>query len=180
MAATMGHTPDWEQVTDAADIAFGVAKRQLEISTNRIAHHREWPIIRQSGIMALIKMLNDGEFDRRRNPEPAWTGTDRQVAWAKTIRADAAPTVRRWAAEYRTMDDRYRLSRARGTWSSRAMGDPQYGLSAKLMEQALETNDARFWIDVRDCPDSMTFLAAVERLFGLQPVRRVGYQFKGR
>ena len=105
---------------------------------------------------------------RRRNPDATWTGSEKQIEWARRIRAEAAPTIRGWIAKYRGQDDADHLGRATRFSRYRTRSASSYGFdeAARALEAALEITDARFWIDNRNCASVDHFRAAVEKFQG--------------
>jgi hypothetical protein len=100
---------------------------------------------------------------RRRNPE-AWTGTEKQVAWAKSIRAEAEPVIKAWIKEIRAHDAANRQSRSSGSWSARRVNYGIYASDILTLNRTLGITDARFWIDNRSCGSASALIAAVNRL----------------
>lgn len=103
---------------------------------------------------------------RRRNPDTVdWVGSDKQIAWAKRIRAEAEPVIREWIedAERARASDRQALAYS----GSRNRNRSSYGVhlhDVVRLRRALAIVDARFWIDNRDCGSANELVAAVERL----------------
>lgn len=91
----------------------------------------------------------------------AWTGTEKQIAWAKAIKAEADPIIDEWRFTQIGLASRLqqRTSRFDPSRSSR-LRDMNTGIF--IMQEAQKIEDARFWIDMRDCPDMAHFIAAAE------------------
>lgn len=91
---------------------------------------------------------------RRRNPDEAWTGTEKQIAWAKRIREEALPVIDQWIkqVEYRSAED---FRRGYGSTMSR--------LDVGRLKMARAVTDAKFWIDNRNCGTYGAFLSAYRK-----------------
>jgi hypothetical protein len=101
---------------------------------------------------------------RRRRRNPDWTGTEKQIEWAKRIRADAEPVIRQWLADADADDAADHRRRLSGGGWSRHRGDYRFYAAKKFrLRQGLDIVDARFWIDNRNCGSASEFVAAVER-----------------
>lgn len=93
-----------------------------------------------------------------------WTGSEKQIEWAKRIRAEAEPVICEWIADLRkaNAEDHWQRRLAR-----RAHGG-DYGVYLRaigLLEIARGITDAKFWIDNRDCPSWQVLRWAVEQRY---------------
>lgn len=91
----------------------------------------------------------------------AWTGTERQIAWAKDIKAQAEPVIAEWRSYMITRSSRLQQRTSRfDTYRSGRLRDQLHEIH--VLNDGLRIEDARFWIDLRECPDAQTFIAAVQ------------------
>jgi hypothetical protein len=91
----------------------------------------------------------------------AWTGTDKQIAWAKAIRAEAEPVVREWISLQCMRSSRLQQRTSKFDLA-RSATLRECNAGTRLLHAGLKIEDARFWIDMRDCPSAADFIAATE------------------
>ncbi|WP_406850127.1 hypothetical protein [Chromobacterium phragmitis] len=65
---------------------------------------------------------------------PTLVGTEKQIAWATTIRSNAATSIRQMQSELSAIPD----------------GDPRKSAALSIMDGALQQAECRYWIDRRD------------------------------
>jgi hypothetical protein len=150
---------------DMADDAFRYAKREWEKANNRILPHKVWPALRAAATRALVEIVeNDPSLRRnpkrrRRNPA-TWSGTEKQIAWAKRIRESALPVIEAWVAELASEDAADHRDRLTRYSRHRPKNYTSMWAQVYTLEQAKDITDARFWIDNREAANRGEFLKA--------------------
>jgi hypothetical protein len=155
-----------EGADEMAEEAFRYAKWNWEKTNNRVLPHSAWAGLRLASTGALIEIVQQ-HASGRRNPDPeAWTGTEKQITWAKSIREEARPVIEEWVKQWQALDHQNHMDRLSGRGWRHGKGGRYahltYGLQTSQLRRSLAITDARFWIDNRTCADAWSFLKAVE------------------
>jgi hypothetical protein len=146
---------------EMAEEAFRYAKHNWEKTNNRILPHRAWRGLRAASTAALVVMTKQ-HLSGRRNPDPeAWVGSEKQINWAKSIRAEATPVIEQWIKDYQEADRKDHQARLEGKWRHRP-SLYHYRAGIAQLRRSLTITDAKFWIDNRTCPYAASLIAAVE------------------
>lgn len=88
-----------------------------------------------------------------------WTGSDKQIAWAKSIKAEAEPVIAEWLAQLRRDHTRVRADYHISA-RSKARELTSIESTIRLVNAGRDVEDARFWIDLRNCSDVWAFINA--------------------
>jgi hypothetical protein len=82
---------------------------------------------------------------------PALTGTEKQVAWALTVRSEKLADCEKGLGDWRRQIDRARESGdPRATPENLARAERQYAASQEVLEQLRAETRASVWIEARD------------------------------
>ena len=77
----------------------------------------------------------------------AWTGTDKQIAWAKALKAEAEPIITEW--RFNQISRASRMQQRTSKFDRvRSEMLRKLNQSTYIMQEALKIEDARFWIDM--------------------------------
>ena len=147
--------------SDMADMAFGLAKGAWEKEHQRPLPYAHWPALRVQAVLGLAQVIASSAPSGRRNPGEAWTGSEKQIAWAKAIRAGAEEKIFDWidgANNRRTRLTQGASARSPGVRERR----DEVARELIALHAGLRIYDAKFWIDARNCPDRAAFIALVE------------------
>lgn len=158
-----GNSPDDAMLLEIMERAFPVAKAHWEKEHQRPLPAGQYDDIRLWAVQQLTREIEAGLL--RKNPGE-WQGTEKQVAWAKRIKADAEPVIKGWLSDAERIDQAdhspRRSSPQRGMHWQRLRND------VSDLRLSLAITDSRFWIGVRDCADKYAFLRAVRAHFGVR------------